>query len=72
MLLAKPKLILTLAVMLSLLCGCATSPAPVGRVVEAPQVKEAPPPQIVLETPERPVGYWRQRLQNSLNGIKTQ
>ena len=65
MLMRKLKSSALLASLSAALYGCVSSPEP-GTVVEAPQVKEPPIPQVVLETPARPTGYYRQKILDAL------
>ena len=61
----KQRLSALLASCVIALSGCVSSPRP-GAVVEAPQVTPPPVPKIVQETPERPVGYYRQKILDAL------
>ena len=62
------KLALTTSCSALLLCvsGCSTAPVMPGAVVEAPQIKPPPPPDLVQETPARPVGYFRKLVLDAL------
>ena len=64
--LPNPKSLL-IALVLPLF-GCALSPQ---NVIETPTVERPPTPSLVKLVPDRPVGYWRLRLNNSLQGIPT-
>lgn len=45
-----------------LLCACASSPAPVGRVVEVPKVDYGLVPENVLKRKPQPPGFWTREL----------
>ena len=62
----KLKLIALLVSLSIGLYGCASSPVQVGHVVEAPQLKEQKLPQVVLDTPTKPTGYYSQKILNAL------
>lgn len=62
------KSLLMIASSAVLLCasGCSTAPVMPGVVVDAPQVKQPPPPELVQKTPARPVGYFRKLVLDAL------
>jgi len=54
------------SVLLLCVSACSTAPAMPGVVVEAPQVKQPPPPELVQMTAARPVGYFRRLVLDAL------
>ena len=62
------RLALTTSSSALLLCvsACSTAPVVPGVVVDAPQVKQPPPPELVQKTPARPVGYFRKLVLDAL------